>query len=53
MLDPNKREYLFRCEDCGLIVSVMLEEEDDLKDVREDKFVLACPCEGRCVVLRD
>lgn len=53
MFDPTKRKFLFRCEDCGLVIAVDFEEEDDLKDVQEDKIVLECPCEGKCKVLRD
>jgi hypothetical protein len=51
--NTSKRTFLFRCEDCGMIVSIILEEEIDLEDVQEDKIVLECPCEGRCKVLRD
>jgi hypothetical protein len=53
MFDPAKRKFLFRCEDCGLIVSVDFEEEKDLQDLQDNKIVLECPCEGKCKVLRD
>jgi hypothetical protein len=53
MFNPSKRKFLFRCEDCNMIVSVEFEDEDDLADIQEDKIVLDCPCQGRCKVLRD
>lgn len=53
MFDPTKRHFLFKCEDCDLIVAVDLETEEDLLDVQEDKISLRCPCDGECRVLRD
>jgi hypothetical protein len=53
MFDPTKRKFLFRCEDCGLIVAIDFEDEEDLLDVQDDKITLECPCEGKCKVLRD
>jgi len=49
----GKQKFLFRCEDCEMILSVDFEDEDDLKKVQEDKMALECPCGGRCKVLRD
>lgn len=51
--DPTKRKFLFKCNDCSMILSVDLDEEDDLEKVQEDKMTLECPCGGQCVVLRD
>lgn len=53
MFDNDKRKFLFRCEDCLMVLSVEFEEEEDLKKVQEDKMVLECPCNGACKVLRD
>jgi len=36
-----------------MIVSVELEEEDELEQVRENKLILECPCGGQSKVLRD
>jgi hypothetical protein len=49
----DKKKFLFRCKECQMIISVDLEEEEDLKDVHEDKLVLSCPCGGKSYVLRD
>lgn len=49
----NKRKFLFRCEKCDLILSVEIEEEEDLHKVEEKKLVLECPCGGICRVLMD
>jgi len=51
--DTTKRKFLFKCEDCALILSVDFEEEDELEKVQDNKMILECPCGGRCVVLRD
>lgn len=53
MFDDKKQKFLFKCEDCAMIVSIELEDEEDLERVHEDKFVLECPCGGKSCVLRD
>jgi DNA-directed RNA polymerase subunit RPC12/RpoP len=54
MFDPTtKLKFLFKCEDCGMIVSVDLEDEEDVKEANEDKMILACPCGGKSKVLRN
>lgn len=53
MNSDKKRKFLFKCEDCQMILSVDLEEEKDLEEVQEDKMVLHCPCEGKCYVMRN
>jgi hypothetical protein len=53
MFDPTVRKFLFRCEDCGLIVLVDFDDELDLQDVQEDKIILECHCNGKYKVLRD
>jgi len=47
------RKFLFRCEECGLILSVEFEDEDDIEMVQENKVVLECQCSGYCKVLMD
>jgi len=49
----NKRKFLFRCEKCALILAVEIEDEEDLKQIENNKLVLECPCGGICRVLRD
>jgi len=46
-------KFLFQCQTCKLIVSLELEDEEDILNVREDKMILDCPCGGKCVPLRD
>jgi len=47
------RKFLFKCEECEVILSVEFDDEDDIKKVQEDKVDLECPCGGYCKVLRD
>ena len=49
----QKLKYLFKCADCEMIVSVEIEDEEDLKKVHEDELILDCPCGGKACVLRD
>jgi hypothetical protein len=49
-IDPK---FLFKCEDCGMIVSVDLEEEEDIKEAVEDKMILSCPCGGKSKILHN
>ena len=49
----TKRKFLFKCDDCGVIISFDFQEESDLKDIQEDKLILECGCQGKCKVLRD
>jgi len=53
MFGDTKIKYLFKCEECNMILAVDFEEEEDLKKVQDDKMVLECPCGGPCKVLRD
>jgi hypothetical protein len=53
MFYESKRKYLFKCDECEMILSVDLEDEDDLERVQDDKMVLECLCGGHCKVLRD
>jgi len=52
-IDTKKRKYLFKCEDCSLILSVDFDEEEEFEKVNDDKMILQCPCEGECKILRD
>lgn len=49
----SKRKFLFKCEDCGMIVSVEFDDPEELEKILEDKMLLECPCGGYCKVLRD
>jgi hypothetical protein len=52
MFDDLKHKFLFKCDDCAMIFSVEL-EEDELERVNENKFFLECACGGKSHVLRD
>ena len=53
MFSNTKIKFLFRCDDCQMILSVEFEDKEDLDKVQEDKMILECPCNGHCIVLRD
>jgi RNase P subunit RPR2 len=53
MLFGIRRKFLFRCEECKTILSVEFDDEEDIKNVEEDKVVLECPCGAHCRLLRD
>ncbi len=53
MFDEKKQKFLFKCKECSMIVSVELEDEEDLKKVFDNELVLECPCGGKSHVLRD
>ncbi len=53
MFSDTKRKFLFKCEECEMILSVEFETEEDLEKIREDKMILECPCSGHCLILRD
>lgn len=53
MFNFLKQKFLFKCDDCEMVLSVEFEEDEDLDKVREDKMVLECPCGSECKVLRD
>jgi len=53
MFGENKRNFLFRCEDCQMITSVELEDPVDIASIEDNTMELECPCEGKCLVLKD
>lgn len=52
-MKSSKREFLFRCDRCQIIISMEFEDVEDIESVLEDKIFLECPCGGKCYVLRD
>ena len=48
-----KYEFLFKCDDCEMIISIEYEEEEDLDKVRNDEIILSCPCCGYGNILRN
>jgi hypothetical protein len=53
MFSGSARKFLFKCEECLMILSVEFEEKDDLEKVENDDMFLECPCGGVCKVLRN
>lgn len=53
MNECSKKKYLFKCQDCSMILSVEFETEEDHQKVNNDEMILECLCEGYCKVLRD
>lgn len=53
MFSSNARKFLFKCEDCEMIMAVEFEDQEDLDKVQDDKMFLECPCDGICKILRD
>lgn len=47
------QKFLFRCDECEMIVSVELGSVEERVQVNENKMVLDCPCGGRIRVLRN
>jgi hypothetical protein len=53
MLPDKIRTFLFKCDECAMIISANFEEEVDIKMIHDDDMELECPCGGYCRVLRD
>lgn len=53
MLSETKRKFLFKCEECEMIIVISIDDPDDLQDIQDDKMFLECPCGAYCKVLRD
>lgn len=49
----DTRKFLFRCNECEMILSIEFDNEEDLEKVVEDEIILDCPCGSQCFVLRD
>lgn len=47
------RTFLFKCEECSTILSIDFETEEDIKNTNDNKVEIACPCGGKCKVLRN
>lgn len=53
MRNDKIQSFLFKCKDCGMILSIEFETKEDIKKVNEDKIDLECTCGGDCLVLRN
>ena len=53
MCIDRKLHFLFKCQDCQMIVSISLEDEEDIENVQDDKLFFDCLCGGKSEVLRN
>ena len=53
MFSEKKRTVLVRCEDCQMLLSVDLENDDDIEKMNDNELELDCVCGGQCAALRD
>lgn len=44
--DPTARRFLFKCEECAMMVEIALTEKDEINQVLENEMELECPCKG-------
>jgi len=49
----EKRKFLFRCEDCQMIISVDFDDPEEIEKIMEDELVLQCNCKGYCIIIRN
>jgi hypothetical protein len=49
----TKQKFLFKCEECNMILSVELEEDDDVEKAQKGTMKLECPCGGCCNCLKN
>jgi hypothetical protein len=49
----DKIKFLFKCNECNLIISVEMEDDADIESARENETDLECNCGGACKPLRD
>lgn len=53
MLFDLIRHFLFKCEECDMILSVDFEEEEDIDNATNNRIVIECTCGGKSRVLLD
>jgi hypothetical protein len=53
MLAFGAPKYLFKCDDCAMIIALDLEKEEDIKLLNDDKLKYLCNCGGHVLPLRD
>jgi len=53
MFMDHARTFLFICNDCGTILSLRFEKQDEIKKVQEKRAIVDCPCGQICYVLFD
>jgi hypothetical protein len=53
MFSDKKRHYLFKCEECSMILAVDFDDQEDIDKIVDDRLELECPCGAHCHVLRN
>lgn len=53
MFDDKKQKFLFKCDDCSIIISIELVDEEDIEEVQNNRYILECPCGGKGYILRN
>lgn len=53
MLFDKSKHVLFKCDECGMIVSVDFDNKEDIEKLNEDKIILECGCGGTSTILRN
>jgi len=51
--DSKKIKFLYRCNDCEMIISVDFDEQEDIEGAENGTLKLECACGGHCIVLRN
>jgi hypothetical protein len=52
-IDFFKRKFLFRCDECEMIISIEFDDDEDIKDAENGDFKLECVCGGHSSLLRN
>lgn len=54
MFNDNKRNFLFVCMECDIIMDIGFDDPEDIKKiVEDDDMLLECVCTGIMHVLRN
>jgi DNA-directed RNA polymerase subunit RPC12/RpoP len=53
MFSDKKRKYLFKCAECEMILSVDIEDQEDIDKIQDNKLKLECPCGSHLCVLKN
>jgi hypothetical protein len=53
MCESNYPKFLFRCQECELIVAIDFDLEEDIIKVNNNDMIIDCPCGSFCLVLRN
>jgi len=46
-MTDEKRKFLYRCDDCQMIVALEFSDSEDIEDIMNEKMILECVCQGK------